>query len=231
MHTLPSANKEQSPEEKGSSLLSEYYYKAHRSYMIASGLLLSWSLIGLEIKQKPIDSYNVIIKSTNAFPIIIAIVTIYFAYKITIEWFQCSKVTRKKIPSKIDFLVAQLIGTTSITIYTYQTITEKQLIDLIPSYFFLYLVLLIFSIISAINIALSVNLILLRRKAGEKWDWQEFREGTLSYSTAIILIFIFFIFFIKISQQLLLSYFIILILTFSLCFIVIKDRFWEKKDS
>lgn len=228
MRTPPSENKEQDPEEKGPSFLSEYYYKAHRSYLIASGLLLSWSLIGLEIKQKPIDNYNITIKSTDAFPIIIAVVTIYFAYKITIEWFQCSKVTRKKIPSKLDFLVAQLIGTTSIIIYTYQTITEKQIIDLIPSYFFLYLLLSIFSIIAAINIALSVNLILLRRKAGEKWDWQEFRKGTLSYSTEIIFIFIFLTLFIKISQQFLLIYFIILILTFSLCFIIIKNRFWKK---
>jgi len=49
-----------------SAILPEAYRKAHKSYVLASGLLASWELLGITLQIK--EKWGIKLKSPNAVP-------------------------------------------------------------------------------------------------------------------------------------------------------------------
>ena len=107
--------------------LSDAYRKTRRWYTFLSALLLTYALIGFEVVQKlsdtpketgdhslviPIQALgNVGIKfqNPNAFPWVIGLLVIFFAYRTYIEWLMCSVETPQN-PAKVDHHVSQTLG-------------------------------------------------------------------------------------------------------------------------
>jgi hypothetical protein len=106
--------------------LSEAYQKAHKQYGFYAALLIAWELVGIDVKETPLQNVNVILKSPQALPWVLIALVLYFGFKFTIEWGQCSKDRTKKTISKIDFWVAHGIAILSLVLYVSQTISHLQ---------------------------------------------------------------------------------------------------------
>ncbi|MEA3386013.1 MAG: hypothetical protein U9Q89_06135, partial [Thermodesulfobacteriota bacterium] len=66
----------------------EAYYKARKQYVLFSGILLSWKLLGFQIGEYPLPNYQISIKHPNAIQFIFVILVCYLAFRYTIEWHQ-----------------------------------------------------------------------------------------------------------------------------------------------
>ena len=111
--------------------LTDTYHKARRNYGLFSAFLLIWELFGIEIGKKPVPSYDISFKTPQAAQIILITLIFYFAFRITIEWFQCSYDRRRYIVSKIDFYTAHAIGILSIGVFLYQQSANIQIAEYI----------------------------------------------------------------------------------------------------
>src|SRR5437016_12653472 len=87
--------------------LSDAYRKAHKSYVLVSGLLASWELIGITLQTK--EKWGIELKSPAAVPLILFTLVFYSGYKLIVEWEQCDAERRKHRAAKIDYVVAHLI--------------------------------------------------------------------------------------------------------------------------
>ncbi|MCG8345633.1 MAG: hypothetical protein MI685_10830 [Chlorobiales bacterium] len=128
--------------------LSEPYYKSHRAYAGVSALLLAWELIGITVTGKPLENYNISLKSPDAFPLVLVVLVLYFMFKITIEWHHCDDYRRESLPAKIDFYFSHVIGFLSILLYGVQQAIEFQVFDLITVDIQMDVLLMIVAIIS-----------------------------------------------------------------------------------
>jgi hypothetical protein len=111
---------------KSPSDITEAYHKARRSYGLFSGLLIAWELIGVEVKEAPFQNFNIILKSPNAAPYILIALVAYFAFRTTIEWYQCDPARRAMKPSRIDLSVAHFLGFFSVGLYAIQIFNLGQ---------------------------------------------------------------------------------------------------------
>jgi hypothetical protein len=73
--------------------LTEAYRKAHQAYVLASGLLASWELIGITLDTK--EKWGIELKSPKAVPLILFTLVLYLGYRLVIEWLQCDAERRR----------------------------------------------------------------------------------------------------------------------------------------
>ena len=131
--------------------LTDAYRKAHKSYVLASGLLAAWELIGISLKTE--DKWGIVVQSPKAVPLILFTLVIYSGYKTAIEWMQCNPERKKHPAAKWDYRIAHLIGFIAVGILAVQSLLRIQIVDVLGRHENLlgltagvvYLLLLIFS--------------------------------------------------------------------------------------
>lgn len=109
--------------------LTDAYRKAHKSYVLASGLLASWELIGITIQTK--EKWGIELKSPAAVPLILFTLVIYSGYKTTIEWWQCNPDRKKHPAAKWDYRIAHTIASAAIVISFIQYLLHIQIVDVL----------------------------------------------------------------------------------------------------
>lgn len=113
--------------------LSQEYYKARKSYNLFAGLLFLWGLVGIDIINIPtptpsnIMNLNFKLKSPDALPYVLIVVLLFYAYRVSIEWYQSDVDRRKLNQSKVDFYISHILAVTSIFIYLLQANINKQI--------------------------------------------------------------------------------------------------------
>ncbi len=112
------------PPELGAS-----YDKARRAYGSVSALLLAWELVGIELQPTPIENLKITLKSPQAAPYVLLVLVLYFAFRLSVEWCQAVPQRRQMRPSKVDFVIAHLIGTCAIGLFSVQRLLEIQIAD------------------------------------------------------------------------------------------------------
>lgn len=113
--------------------VTDAYRKAHKAYVLASGLLLSWEVIGIKVDPGP--KWGIELLSPRAVPLILFALVFYSAYKITIEWMQCHEERRKNLVATLDYWVAHLIAVSGVGISIYQYSAKSQIVDVVEKYF------------------------------------------------------------------------------------------------
>ena len=111
--------------------LGDAYQNGRKAYGLASGLLIAWELIGIEFSASPIESFNITLKSPQAVPYVLVVLILYFGFRFTVEWYQADERRRTLPVSRVDYLVAHLIGASALALYSYQSLRKVQLADLI----------------------------------------------------------------------------------------------------
>ena len=114
-------------EEPKIPTLDEAYSHARKAYGLVSALLIAWELIGAEFEPSPIENVKLTLKSPQAAPYVLIVLTIYFGFRLTIEWYQNDSRRRKLPASRIDFAVAHLIAITALALYLFQTLSNVQI--------------------------------------------------------------------------------------------------------
>lgn len=116
--------------------LSTEYYKARKSYNLFSGLLLVWGIVGININSMPapnpsnITNLNVQFKTPGAIPYVLIFMVIFYAYRLTIEWYQSSCARRVMWQSKADFFSSHLFAFISFSIFVLQNLVDRQVYDI-----------------------------------------------------------------------------------------------------
>jgi len=118
---------------------SAAYEGARKAYGIASALLLAWEVIGIElagsnvdVSPGPLDKVTISLKSPKAAPMVLIALVLYFAFRMTIEWYQADEKRRDLLSSRLDLAVAHTLGLTAILLFTVQSMLTVQLVDRIP---------------------------------------------------------------------------------------------------
>lgn len=132
MPSQPTLSPEPERSPKDIPQLTDAYRKAHKAYVLASGLLASWELIGITLDTK--GKWGIELKSPNAVPLILFTLVFYSAYKMTIEWLQC-KAGGNKV-AKFDYWIAHLIALSAILISAVQYLTKIQIVDFLGRPFY-----------------------------------------------------------------------------------------------
>lgn len=106
-------------ENVGTPQLTENYYKARKLHVVVSGLLLTYVLVGFAVPEdgRLIPYTTITLQNPAALPVIFSTLLMYSAYRITIEWNQCDERRRAMTVSRVDFLVAHLLGLFSVAGY------------------------------------------------------------------------------------------------------------------
>jgi lipid-A-disaccharide synthase-like uncharacterized protein len=126
--------------------------KARKTYGLFSGLLMAWALVGVDLKEEPLTSVKLTLKSPQAAPYVLVALVVYFAARFTIEWFQSSVIRRDLLPSRIDFWMAHAIGIGAIGLFAIQKALQVQLANLV---FAEDVVVLLGTVFSAVSFGLS----------------------------------------------------------------------------
>lgn len=105
------------------------YDKARKAYGLAAAVLLAWELIGIDLGEAPIESLNISLKSPQAAPYVLVTLVVYFAIRLSVEWFQADPQRRQRRASRFDFALAHVIGVSSLTLYAVQAILRVQVAD------------------------------------------------------------------------------------------------------
>lgn len=132
------------------------YNRAHRQYVFISAILVAWELIGLDVKESPIQNINVALKTPQAIPYVLIALVFYSAYRITVEWYQSDSRRRSTRVSRIDFAITHGLGLTSLLIFLIQVIIRIQVFSLIHDpKIFIFWFLLISAFVYLIVLALK----------------------------------------------------------------------------
>ena len=107
--------------------LTDAYYRAHRAYGLMSGLLLAWALVGIDLTDAPVESVKVTFKTPQAAPYVLAVLVLYFGFRVSIEWFQCPPAARERRAARVDFVVAHILGVSAVLLYIAQARFRFQL--------------------------------------------------------------------------------------------------------
>jgi len=106
--------------------LTEAYQKARRNLTFASGILLAWEYVGVEIGKSsaelPVAKTPVNLQNPEVLPQVICLIVLYFASRVGIEWCQCDPERRTKRASKLDLSIASLLAAMAISLYIFQTL-------------------------------------------------------------------------------------------------------------
>jgi hypothetical protein len=106
---------------------TDAYRKAHKAYVLVSGMLASWELIGITLDTK--GKWGIELKSPNAVPLILFTLLFYSGYKMTVEWLQCDSARRKDRIARLDFWVAHFIALAAIVIPIFQFLARIRIAD------------------------------------------------------------------------------------------------------
>ena len=68
----------------------------------------------------PFSDFNITLKSPEAAPYILIALVGYYAFRLTIEWYQCDSSRRALKVSRIDFFMAQFLGLVAVGLYALQ---------------------------------------------------------------------------------------------------------------
>ena len=109
--------------------MTDAYHKARRGYGLFSGLLIAWELIGIQVNASPFSDFNVTLKSPEAAPYILIALVGYYAFRLTVEWYQCDSSRRALKVSRIDFFIAHFLGFVAVGLYAIQRGLGLQLAD------------------------------------------------------------------------------------------------------
>lgn len=131
MSSQPSLKPETQPIRQRGDQLSDAYRKAQKNYVLFSGILASWEILGIRFNAE--EKWGIVLKNQTAMPLIFSALLFYSGYKMTIEWLQCDDLRRKSGPAKFDFWIAHLIGSCSVLIAGYQHETNAPIGDSIES--------------------------------------------------------------------------------------------------
>ena len=119
----------------------EAYQGARKAYGVVSALLISWEFIGIEFGASPVETFNVTLKSPQAVPYVLIVLTLYFSFRFTVEWYQSDQRRRTLIVSRVDYAVAHLIGALALMLYAYQAFRNVQIANLFaPIQFMIFVV-------------------------------------------------------------------------------------------
>ena len=120
--------------------MTEAYHKARRLLALFSGILIAWEYVGLRIGEQtggpvttklPITETVVTIKNAEVIPVVVVILTIYFGFRLAIEWLQCDAQARTTLASKTDLQVAYFLASAAVLLFVLQRTTELRLADLL----------------------------------------------------------------------------------------------------
>jgi hypothetical protein len=100
----------------------ESYDNARKAYSLASALLLAWGMLGVEILEPSLELFRIKLNSPKAAPYVLIALVAYFAFRLTVEWYQAESNRRDRFESKVDFAVAHMIGAAAILLYEVQTL-------------------------------------------------------------------------------------------------------------
>ena len=119
------------PEPKA---LTPEYHKARKQLMIWAAILFIWELVGIDLEKAQEAGGNAgafikSIKSPQAVPWALLILVGYFAFKLRIEWRQCSETRRQVAEAKQDYYLAFVVAICACSLYIGQTIWRVQLAD------------------------------------------------------------------------------------------------------
>lgn len=107
--------------------LSEPYHRARKNLGIFGALLIAWELIGIELTEAPISNFKVKFESPQAAPYVLIVLTLYFMYRLLIEWRLHHSSIRKLKPALIDFTVSESIGFLALALYFFQKFYGVQI--------------------------------------------------------------------------------------------------------
>lgn len=113
--------------------LAEPYRKAYKSYVLTSGLLAAWELIGPVLDTK--EKWGIEFKSPSAVPLILFTLVFYLGYKMTVEWLQCGPMSRRHPAARIDYRVAHSIALIAVLITLLQYLWRFQIVELANRWF------------------------------------------------------------------------------------------------
>ena len=100
--------------------LTDAYHRARRSYGFFGGVLIAWELVGIELNEIPSPNLNLLLKSPAAIPYVLLVLVLYFAFRTSVEWYQCSQLRRETAASLIDFRSAHAIGVFAVWLFCLQ---------------------------------------------------------------------------------------------------------------
>jgi uncharacterized membrane protein YfcA len=113
------------------SPLSSEYHKARKQLMLWAGILFVWELVGIDLEKAKEAGGNAgaiigAIKSPQAVPWALLILVAYFAFKLRIEWRQCSDARRQVREAKQDYYSACLVAVAAWVLYFGQAVSHIQ---------------------------------------------------------------------------------------------------------
>lgn len=111
--------------------LSDAYRKVHKSYALVSGLLASWSLIGITLETK--EKWGFTLKSPNGVPLILVALVLYYGYRLVIEWVQIDATGRANWAARLDYRVSHSLGLIALAIPAVQFLIRRQIVDVISN--------------------------------------------------------------------------------------------------
>lgn len=119
------------------------YYKARRNLVIASGILLAWEFVGIEVRGKEdsagdtsasLFGIKVDILNPEVIPTVVMVVTLYLVFRLVSEWAIERWIFKQNRPLKLDFFVSIFIATLSVLLFLYQFVTDRILADIVIGY-------------------------------------------------------------------------------------------------
>jgi hypothetical protein len=114
--------------------LSGEYHKARKELVLWAGILLIWSLIGVDLEKAretggTVGAVVAAIKSPQAVPWVLIILVLYFLFKTNVEWLQCNLPRRNTAAAKVDFTSGWIVSLVAICLYVAQAVTQLQFAD------------------------------------------------------------------------------------------------------
>lgn len=134
---LPDQRKTESPAysfKREPRALTSEYHKARKQLMLWAAILFIWELIGIDLERAQQSGGNAgaiigAIRSPQAVPWALLILVGYFAFKLRIEWRQCSESRREVREAKIDYYSACIVAAAASILYFAQAISHIQVVD------------------------------------------------------------------------------------------------------
>ncbi len=111
--------------------VTDAYRKAHKSYVLMSGLLAAWAF-GITLNTK--DKWGIELQSPVAGPVILALLVFYSGYRLMVEWHQCAPERRNDWWARLDNWIAHGIGVTAVAVAGVQYLLQIGFIDLLNQY-------------------------------------------------------------------------------------------------
>ncbi|MGD8780678.1 MAG: hypothetical protein PVH88_17140 [Ignavibacteria bacterium] len=105
--------------------VSESYQKARKIFAAFSGLVIIWTFVGIDITRFLDEYVKVGVGNPDALPIVLIILTLYFALRFILEWFQISIEIRHSTIMKADFFITVYIGMIALAAFLFKVSIEE----------------------------------------------------------------------------------------------------------